>query len=382
MTAVRRNTNKRRRKIPKVFSRRARTGLDAAPMKTFLHCLEYLRLEADKKDIAKKLKDYIKNTFKGDERSVLLAAPDWAYTSAYGAVACIHWYEQKNEYPKDWDGEKAIALALAHIKHHAIKKLAEKTDSDKKTVIQSRGPMEIVKDRAEEFIGAIEETLDLFNTKTHVDWGEYSVYNELTMIDASYFVAKKVHDYYAPVAAEYRELVEKKTPDLVEAYGHLKVKQRKDYLAILDAIVSDAERYMLSKKAVRKTRAPKVMSAFKQVEKVTYMQQSDEYKVTSISPDQMVGAMRVLLFNTKQRLLTELVSERAAGFEVRGTTLYGWDQERSRTVRLRKPDEFLPIVLTKTTRQYDKEWDKLTTKPQTTTGRINKDMIILRVMDK
>jgi len=382
MASVRRITKKTSRKAPKVFSRRSRTGLDAAPMKSFLHCLDYMRLEADKKDIATRMKKYIKENYPKEEQLILLAGPDWVYATSYGAVASLHWRDQENEYPQNWDGEKSISIAIRKIRERALRGLAKESDSDERPAVQTRSPMEIVKDRASDFIGAIEEVLDTFNTKTYVDWAEYSIYNELAVIDAPYFIGKKVADYYRPIADEYRELVEKKTPDLVEGYGHLKIKQRKEFLNILDAMVADAEKYMMSKKAVRKTRAPKVLSAFKQVEKVTYMKQSDEHKVTSVSPDQMIGAGRILLFNTKQRLLTELVSDRVGGFQMRGTTVYGWDVESSRTVRLRKPEEFLPIVLTKTPRQYDKEWEKLTTKSQVTNGRINKDTIILRVMDK
>ena len=72
------------------------------------------------------------------------------------------------------------------------------------------------------------------------------------------------------------------------------------------------------------------------------------------------------------------MTDRRDGFEIRGTTLQGFDFERSRTKTLRKPDEFIPIALKKTVRQFDKLFNELTTKETQPTGRINVDCVLLR----
>ena len=92
--------------------------------------------------------------------------------------------------------------------------------------------------------------------------------------------------------------------------------------------------------------------------------------------------MRVYLFNVKTRALTELVCQKSCGFEVKGTTLQGVDLETSRVTKLRKPEVFIPMVLKKTSNQINKEWSSLTTKTTIANGRINKDTIILRAMNK
>lgn len=379
---VTRNTRKVK-KAPKVFSRRARTGFAAAPTDSFRWFKEYIRLEVDKKDISGSIRAYIKKNLKKDS-DVLLSAPEWAYSSAYGAVATIEWLKLEKALPSDWDGVKAIELAISNIREAAIRKLTAKEDSDKKPSTPVKSPMTIVKQRTSEFIAEVEAVIDEWSTldgpKDFFDVSNYSPYNELKKIDASYNVAKGAFDYYTPILEEAEELVSKKTPDLVEGYSHMSIARRKEYRLLLKTIVDDLEKYMLSKKALRKTRAPKVKSADKQVEKVQYLKESTEYKVVSIPPSQIPGASTVFLFNTKQRLLTKLVTNRTAGFEITGTTIQGWDSEASVTVRLRKPLDFLPVVLTKTPNQINKELSNLTTKPQTTTGRVNKDMVILRVI--
>ena len=102
----------------------------------------------------------------------------------------------------------------------------------------------------------------------------------------------------------------------------------------------------------------------------------------SIPPVKIIGSIRLFTFNTKYKVLTEYVTENPKGFEVKGTTLQNFDKVNSRSTKLRKPDMFLPIALTKTIKQIDKEWDKLTTKTTVPNGRINSDTILLRVMDK
>ena len=93
--------------------------------------------------------------------------------------------------------------------------------------------------------------------------------------------------------------------------------------------------------------------------------------------------MRLYTFNTKYRELTEYVCQKTIGFEVKGTTILGLDADLCRSTRLRKPDEFIPTILSKSSTQINKEWSKLTTKTsKNVNGRINKDVIILRALAK
>lgn len=363
---------------PKRFSRRANTGFAAAPTSNFTHFRDYIRLEVDKKDVSNKVKAYIKKHYSKNVVKVMMEAPEWAFNNA-GAAASIYWKELGNEFPDGWSYDKSIAIAMNDITLWANKKIEDKKENK---IINTRTPADILKEKTSDFIAEVEYVLDHFNSKIWVDWENYSVYNELKKIDAAYNTAKGVYDYYMPLRDEIKELVEKKTPDLVEAYSHMKVSSRKAYLTLIQNILDDCDRYMASKKAVRKTRKPKVKSADKQVEKLNYLKESSEFKVTSIQPDQIIGMHRLYLFNTKRKMLTELICETNRGFEVSGSTIKGFDAENSRSITLRKPLDFLPIVLAKTVKQIDKEWDQLTTKNQTANGRVNSDTIILRTLDK
>jgi hypothetical protein len=91
--------------------------------------------------------------------------------------------------------------------------------------------------------------------------------------------------------------------------------------------------------------------------------------------------MRLYVFNSKTREITEYVSGTTNGFSIKGTTLQGVD-DTSRKIRLRKPADFLTIVQSKSIKQIDNAWSKLTTKESKPNGRINADCVLMRVVDK
>ena len=67
----------------------------------------------------------------------------------------------------------------------------------------------------------------------------------------------------------------------------------------------DLEKVKASTKATRKTRTPKVKTADKQVAKMQFLKESSEYKLTSVLPTTVPGAMRLYTFNVKNKEFTE-----------------------------------------------------------------------------
>ena len=147
-------------------------------------------------------------------------------------------------------------------------------------------------------------------------------------------------------------------------------------------ITKMGDRIKSAGKATRAIKAKGPKAADKQVAKVNYKKQDTEFKLVSIPPIQVVGKRRLFTFNPKTRVITEFVTAAVNGFSVSGSTLKDFDEVNSRCTRLRKPNEFLPFALSKTPNQIDKEWKNLTTKTTVPNGRINKDTILLRVLDK
>lgn len=249
---------------------------------------------------------------------------------------------------------------------------AEKPEVPQRTIA------DIIKDNTSNFIAEVEVMLDDFYRGIHIDIENYSVYNELKKIDAPASIAKALIEYYTPLKAEIEELLTKKTPDLVEGYNHLSLKQKRDYLALLNVIISDSEKYLDSKKALRKTRIKKPKSIDQQVAKVKYLKDSAEYKLTSINPSNIIGCDQLYMFNTKTRQLIYLSTTDAGGFKINGTTVQNIDEKTSVRKTLRKPDEFLSEFMKASKTKAYGLYSKLTTKPAAANGRINDCMILLK----
>ena len=240
-------------------------------------------------------------------------------------------------------------------------------------------PAEIIKQRTSDFIAEIEEVIDTWTQGVWLDVENYSVYNELKKIDAPSNYAKSIVEYYTPFKDELTELLQKKTPDLVEGYANLTLAKKKELLRLITIIVDDAEKYLNSKKAMRKTRVVKPKSATQQVSKVLYLKESPEYKLTSVDPMNIIGASEVYLFNVKYRTLAHVTTQAASGFTLKGTTLQGIDTTNTSKKMIRKPDEVLKDIVSATKAKALRFFTDIKTTPSEFTGRINGETIILKV---
>jgi len=370
---------RRKKKVPVA----RRTGLAAAPTDDYRWFASYVRLEVDKKDIAGILRNYIRNNFDGELRKFLLSGPDWIYTSKYDTAAMIEWVINRgNKEPKGYSVEEVCKRYISEVSDWCKRKLEERSASEEvedKPKVPQLTPLERTQRVGRHLIADIEGMIDTWEKYENIN-----MYDKLVSEGVSLIGAQMVMKYYQPLKAELEELVTNKTPDLVEAYRNMTVKQQKGLLKWVTMMIEDTEKYILSKKATRAIRKPRVKTADKQVAKLNYLKTSKEYKVNSINPMAIVGAMRLYTFNTKYKTVTEYVSNSRNGFEVKGSTLQKVDLERSRMTSLRKPDVSLSVFQTKTIRQIDKHWNSLTTKTKVPNARINKDTIILstRVLDK
>ena len=168
---------------------------------------------------------------------------------------------------------------------------------------------------------------------------------------------------------------------LVESYSFLTKKRLQERIDIMTKLLDDVNRAKHSAKAQRAPRAKKLPSASKQIEKLKYLKDSTEFKITSVNPIRIVGAYRVLAFNTKYRTMIDYVAQSEQGIQIKGTTLKNLDEAACKQIKLRKPDEVLPTVLNGTPRQIENAWNKLTTKAGKPNGRINEEIIFVRVFE-
>lgn len=336
-------------------------------------CLRHYGYFFVPKDTARWAISWVKKNMTKAEATHFVAAEEWRISPTLGALCKM----MTNGAVFDQKRMAWIKAKIAEVIDAGKKKKAEAKAAT--TSAPRRSIQDIMKEKTSDFIAEIEMVLDEYYLGTWLDIDNYSVYNELKKVDAASNTAKAIVDYYTPLRAELSELITKKTPDLVEGYENMPLKKRKEYLKLITLIVDDAEKYMASKKAVRKTRVKKVVSATQQIAKVAYLKDSAEFKLTSIDPSSIVGASEVYLFNSKYRTLTRLVSSSREGFAIKGTTIQNINIDASCKKTLRKPEEFFSKA-GNTKPKLAKAFTDLKTKAAVANGRLNGETLIYKAL--
>jgi len=180
---------------------------------------------------------------------------------------------------------------------------------------------------------------------------------------------------------EFKGALEKEDQQLVEAYSYLTKANLRKIVGVLESMSNDLVMHTKMKNSMRKPRIKKPKAADKQVARLKYQPNSAEYNIESVSPSRLPGAQRCYLFNTKTRQLFVYIASGSAGFEIKGTSLKGFDLSLSFCATLRKPTEILNGVLAATPKKLDKILDGVKYTPKPTNGRINEYMILLRIVE-
>ena len=180
---------------------------------------------------------------------------------------------------------------------------------------------------------------------------------------------------------EISDALNKKCDQCVEAYSHITTANKKKMLKQMDAIFADLDSLKLSFKASKTPRIAKRKSTDDQVKNLKYKSDDTDYKIASINPVTIPGKETLFIFNTKNRTLYQYVTTATAGFEIGGTSIKNFEEKLSKCTRLRKPEDILPLILTKTPKQIESQvWKTVTTKVNPCNGRVNADCVLLRTL--
>lgn len=188
--------------------------------------------------------------------------------------------------------------------------------------------------------------------------------------------------------AEYSAAYEKADEDLSEAYADFGQRMLGIVLRrigmYLDAIKEGQEKTQVVKKAKKITKikktTPKTAKIEQQLKSLRFLPASVEYNVSSVDPQKVIGGKVLITFNTKTRVASIFYSSVPDGFTFKGTTLQGFDEQKSKSRGIRKPVDFVPILRDKTILQIERAWALLTTVERPAKGRINEDTLFLKVL--
>lgn len=375
---------KRTRK--KTIRARARTGVAAAPTTNWIAFSSYFHLEVDKKDYASITKDWIKQNYSKSDAKAILANPEWNFTSYSHVAAAIAWIGLGNDWSEYDDRYQGYATCAKKKFDPLIESgkeiLAKKAkDQDIKNNVIVLTPQQKLARKVNQTI--LMELDDVEDKWIEGDYGAtIDLYQRFKAHGLTGAAVDQVRKQVEAWHLDYSDAYHKRCDQAVEGYSHMTRPQQRKVMKTCEQWLMDLEKIKATAKVTRKPRAPKVRTADKQVAKLNYLKEDKTFKLESVNPTVIPGAMRLYTFNVKSKDFTELVSDSPNGFEVSGSTLKKVDLEASRKIKLRKPDEFLPKALSGTVKQIDSAWKSLTTKTSTPNARINKDTILLKVSAK
>ena len=189
---------------------------------------------------------------------------------------------------------------------------------------------------------------------------------------------KYAQEWIEKQLADLNGALNKECEELTQGYAYLSKKGLKNRINALEAMLADCVKFTHGKKATRKPRVKKPKAAEKQVSRLKYMQASADFGIKSISPMTIPAAQRLLVFNTKYRVLFVYEASSSAGIEVKGASLKNINDKMSYSLKLRKPNDILPDIISKTPKQIDKLLLDVKGKRGKANGRINEQCVLLR----
>ena len=363
---------------------RARTGLAGVPIdKGFDIVKNYFHLEVDRKDCINQVKTWVKKNH-GPYAKYILSHPEYKFAMTHDAATAF-WYNNDLYKNNDLGGDKAKEF-LNSLFDYVIpliesgKELYKQKQAEKKTNVIVLTIQEKITRKIKNTI--MQELLELEDKWIDGEDATINIYDRFKFHGLTNAAVSHVRPTIEGWLLDYEDAYHKRCDQAVEGYSHLKRSVLNHRIKVCKEMLSDLDRIKSASKASRNVKVKGSVAIDKQVSKVQYKKEDLDFKIVSINPIQIPNKSRLYTFNCKYKVVTEYVTDSPNGFIISGSTIKNFNKATSRAVTLRKPDDYLPMFLSKTPKQIDEAWKGITTKTFSPNGRINKDTILLRILDK
>lgn len=218
--------------------------------------------------------------------------------------------------------------------------------------------------------------------------------------------ARKIMEMYETQYKEYKDLLELRKKNLkfsdideegegdseerqlLESYEDISNEVIEKGIKAHDNIFKACDYMIDMANANRKPRKKKPISKDKLVSKLQYSKEDTKYNLKSIDPKDIITAEQLWVFNTKTRKLGIYVASvldprglnrEGTGLSVKGTSVQGFDPEKSVQKTLRKPEEQLSEFMKCGPVKSKTFFSEIKSMEIALTGRINPDTILLKV---
>tara|TARA_Y100000361_G_C11141786_1_gene335554 strand:- start:238 stop:1386 length:1149 start_codon:yes stop_codon:yes gene_type:complete len=250
-------------------------------------------------------------------------------------------------------------------------------DLDKTQLIKKKRPsvQENINNKGKTLLAEVDYAIDTWDVK------EFDMYKYLANEGVSGAVANSIVNANDDLIEEITLAIKGEDPQLKEGYSHMTKGEKNNFLSFLNKLKSDTERYVENHKPVRKKRKAKQYSAEEQIKKLSYLKEDPENRVVSISPTKIVGSNQLWIFNSKTNEIINYTASDRGGLGVKGTTIQNFDKTISASKKLGvKTEHFIDRILEGGSIVLNKVMSEINSKSSKVTGRINNNMILLKVI--
>jgi hypothetical protein len=264
---------------------------------------------------------------------------------------------------------------------------------------------ERIRDQARSQAEALEEWLDGFiSDRKNFDPKGFDFKKHFQKTGVTQAHARKLKGFYEnelddfkelerfPTAGQLKKMSEHEQDmwaQLKEGYAHLKKADIKMFTTAIEELMTALDFVIDTAKATRAPRKSKPKSATKLVEKLKFLKVDEKFKLASVSPDQIIGASELWVFNVKTRKLGKYVAKNpdptgmgrdGSGLQVKGTTILAYNEAQSIQKTLRKPVDQLKDFKGAGKVKLRKFLDDIKTTDTKLNGRCNPETVLLKVI--
>lgn len=353
----------------------------------FRTAMEHYRMESSVKDLKIKVVEWMHSQGydKADIKAIRKTKDKYFQGTMVGVAACL--VRGMPEIHEGFNSGKDTGAWLRNEIEKVMKDGASDREEDEdapkveKPAVYVPSIQERVRDAAYAMTEELEDAFESFQKDPeNFDPKQFKVLNLLKGKGAKAAHARIIRDFYGKDLAELLELASGNAdPQLREGYSHRSRKQIKNLIAFLQEIESACNMLMQEAKVNKKPRKVKAVSKDKVVSKLKFKKTDETLKLVSINPTDIIGSKELWVYNTKSRKLGKYIAEDYKELGVKGTTITGFSETSSICKTLRKPEEKLKEFKNAGKVALRKFLDDINATDTRMNGRINEEIILLKV---
>jgi hypothetical protein len=165
--------------------------------------------------------------------------------------------------------------------------------------------------------------------------------------------------------------------EFAENYRSLTRIQRKAFADTIKSIVDDCSRFISNANKQRIVR--KKPSKKANVIKASYCKEFDPLKIVSVDINKVVGSSQIIVYNHSTRVISVIVGLSDDKLKINRSSLANIDDNVSYSKKIRKPESFFADWHKQSKSQHFKCVEKLASKKQKISSRLNDKIVILEV---